>query len=188
MKPARNKNPLIAKIGKAALFVVVSILLLWAVVFFGIYIGYGNWKVRGHQEFARIGLSQVQPAAMMDELFDDCRHYIVYAGRESQSTWNSTAFFGDQYELTMQVPVDIKSKDSGSVIGEAKFYLNEIESVSVTSSGQIGASFSRNFRFNETQWKQVYDSGGDFGTIGFILKTTPVPNFQQYTNASRTSN
>lgn len=188
MKPARNKNPLIEKISKAVLVFVLSITVLWALFYFGIYIGYGNWKVRGHQEFARNGLSQVQPAAMMDELFDDCRHYIVYEGRESQSTWNSTAYFGDKYQLTMQVPVDIESNDSGSVIGEAKFYLDEIESVSVSSSGQIGASFSGNFRFDETQWRKVYNSGGDFGSIGLLLKTTPVPNFQRYANASRPSN
>jgi hypothetical protein len=186
MEGAQNKTPLIAKI---ALGIVVAIPVAWAVFYFGIYIGYGNWKVRGHQEFARNGISQIQPAAEMEELFGDCRHYIVYTGRESVSTWNATAFFGGRYELTMQVPVDIKSKNTGSMIGEPKFYLHEVEAVSVSPSGQVrGASFSGGINFDESQWKKVYDSGGDFGSIGFTLKTTPVPNFQKYADASRPSN
>jgi len=188
MEHARKKTPLIAKLGIAALCVVGAIPVLWAIFYFGIYIGYGNWKVRGHQEFARNGISQIQPAAEMEELFEDCRHYIVYTGRESQSTWNATAFFGGRYELTMQVPVDIKSKNSGSMVGPPKFYLHEVESVSISPSGQVGASFSEDFRFDESQWRGVYDSGGDFSSIGFTLKTTPVPNFQRFADASRPSN
>lgn len=188
MEKARNKKPLIAKIGIVAICVVGAIPVLWAIFYFGIYIGYGNWKVRGHQEFATNGVSQIQPAAEMEELFDDCRHYIVYTGRESVSTWNATAYFGDRYELTMQVPVDIQSKDSGSMIGDPKFYLHEVESVSISSSGQVGASFSEDFRFDGGQWKMVYESGGDFRTIGFTIKATPVPNFKKYSDASRPSN
>ena len=172
MGDARRKTPLIAKIGLASLFVVGAISVLWAIFYFGIYIGYGNWKVRGHQDFARNGISQIQPAAEMGELFEDCRHYIVYTGRGSVSTWNTTAFFGGRYELTMQVPVDIKSKNSGSMIGDPKFYLHEVDSISISPSGQVGASFSEDFRFDEAQWKKVYESGGDFSSIGFTIKAT----------------
>ena len=115
MEQTPKKTPLILKIGLVALLVVGAIPVLWAIFFFGIYIGYGNWKVRGHQEFARNGTSHIRPAAEMEELFDDCRHYIVYTGGGSASTWNATAFFGGRYELTMQVPVDIRSGNSGSM-------------------------------------------------------------------------
>ena len=168
--------------------VVVAIPIAWAVFYFGIYIGYGNWKVRGHQEFARNGVSQIQPAAEMDNLFDDCRHYIVYSGRGVVSTWNTTAYFGGRYELTMQVPVDIKSSSSGSVIADPRFYLNEVDSVSVSASGGVGASFSRGIELDAAQWKKVYESGGDFSEVGFTIINTHVPDFQQYTGAGRPSN
>lgn len=188
MEPARNKSPLITRIAFVIVGIVAAIPIAWAVFYFGIYLGYGNWKVRGHQEFARNGITQIPPAAEMEKLFDDCRHYIVYTGRESVSTWNATAFFGGRYELTMQVPVEIKSKNNGSMIGEPSFSLREVEMVSVSSSGQVGASFSRGINFDKSQWKKVRESGGDFSSIGFSLKTTPVPNFQTYTDASRPSN
>jgi hypothetical protein len=74
------------------------------------------------------------------------------------------------------------------MIGEPQFYLNEVGSVSVSPSGQVGASFSRNLKFGATKWQQVYDSGGDFSTIAFNVTTTPVPNFQKYVAACRPSN
>jgi hypothetical protein len=188
MEHARRNTPLIAKVGLAALCVVGAIPILWAVFYFGIYIGYGNWKVKGHQEFATTGVSRIQPAAEMEKLFDDCRHYIVYTGQGSVSTWNATAFFGERYALTMQVPVDIRSKDSGAMIGEPKFCLLEVKSVSISPSGQVGASFSKDFKFDAAQWKKVYESGGDFGSIGFSIKTDPVANFQKYADATRPSN
>jgi hypothetical protein len=188
MEQARRKTPLIAKIGLGAVFAVVAIPVLWAIFYFVIYIGYGNWQVRGHQEFARSGVSQIQPAAEMEDLFEDCRHYIVYAGHGQVSTWNTTAYFGDRYTLTMQVPVDIRSKDSGSMIGDPKFYLHEVESVDISPSGQVGASFSADFKFDAAQWKKVYESGGDFSSIGFTIKKSSVTNFKKYADAGRPSN
>lgn len=169
-----------------ALFVLPGVVILaWAILYFGFYLGYGNWKVRGHQEFATNGLAQIQPAAEMDRLFEDCRHYIVYSGRDSVSTWNATAFFGDRYMLTMQVPVSISSSTSGHVIGDPAFVLNEVRDVSVSPSGQVGASFSRDLKFGPKEWNDLYASKGDFKVIGFSLNPKPVPDFHLYTSASR---
>ncbi len=74
------------------------------------------------------------------------------------------------------------------MIGEPKFYLLEVKSVSISPSGQVGASFSKDFKFDTAQWKKVYESGGDFGSIGFSIKTDPVANFQKYADATRPSN
>ena len=157
----------------------------WTIGYFGFYLGYGNWKVKGHQEFATNGLAQIQPAAEMDRLFEDCRHYIVYSGRDSVSTWNSTAFFGNRYMLTMQVPVSISSSTSGNMIGDPTFVLNEVSDVSVSPSNGVGASFSRDLKFGPKEWNDLYASKGDFKVIGFTLNPKPVPDFHLYTKASR---
>ena len=166
---------------------VLALPFIWAVLYFGVYLGYGNYKVRGHQEFAAKGVSQIKSAMEMNHLFEDCRHFITY-GPNDVALFNSVAYFGDRYELTMQVPVDIQSKSLGNMIGKPLFYLNEVGSVSVSPSGQVGASFSRNLNFGAAKWQQVYDSGGDFSSIGFNVNTTPVPNFQKYAAACRPSN
>ena len=122
----------------------------------------------------------------MGDLYNDCRHYITY-GRNNVPLFNSVAYFGDRYQLTMQVPVEIESGSSGSTIGTPSFYLNETSAISVSPTGQIGASFSRNLDFGSAEWAQVYNSNGDFGKIGFVVNLTPVPNFKKYTDASRPS-
>ena len=167
--------------------IVLAAPFIWALLYFGVYIGYGNYKVRGHQEFAAIRVSQIKPAMEMTQLFADCRHYITY-GPNDVPLFNSVAYFGDRYELTMQVEVDIQSQASGKMTSRPQFYLNEVSSVSVSPSGQVGASFSRNQNFGATEWQQIYDANGDFSTIGFNVNSTAVPNFKRYATACRPSN
>jgi len=169
----------------------IALLLLipciWAILYFGVYIGYGNYKNFGHQEFAARGVSQIEPAAQLDQLFEDCRHYITY-GPKGVPLFNSVVYFGGRYQLTMQVQVVIHSSSSGTMTGEPKFYLNEISEITFYPGGQIGASFSRNFEFGFAQWTQVYKANGAWGEVGIDLNPTPVENFQKYAAASRPSN
>jgi hypothetical protein len=155
-------------------------------LFWAIYVGYGNYKTWGHQEFAANGVAQIEPAAQMDKLYDDCRHYITYSGRDTVSTWNAVAYFGGRYVLTMQVPVEIESRNTGKIVGEPRFYLLEVEKVSISASGQVSASFSRGHQFGSGEWQTVFRSHGDFATIGFQMRTSaPVVGFDSYARASR---
>jgi hypothetical protein len=74
------------------------------------------------------------------------------------------------------------------MIGAPQFYLSEVSTVSISPSGQVGVSFSRNLNFGLAEWQMVYDAHGDFGTIGFTVNSVPVANFQKYADASRRSN
>ncbi len=171
---------------QVVLVLLAAVFLVWLVWFYGIYIGYQSYKTRGHQEFAKNEVAQIKPALEMDRLFDDCRHYIIYSGRDSVSTWNSVAFFGGRYELTMQVPVAIESARKGKMIGPPRYYLNEVSEVSVTRSGQVGASFCNNLDFGPAEWKTVFEADGDFGAIGFRMTTgPPIKGFKEYARASR---
>lgn len=165
----------------------LSVPCIWAVFYFGVYLGYGNYKVRGHQEFAANGVSQIQPASEMNQLYTDCRHFITYGPNETP-LFNSVAYFDNRYVLTMQVAVRIRSASCGAMVDIPHFYLDEVASVTVFPSGQVGANVSRNLDFSSAEWEQVYGSGGNFGTIGFNVNTTPVPNFRQYADADRPSN
>ena len=163
--------------------VALTFCLCWIVL-----AGYGSYKNRGHQEFAANGVAQIEPAAQMDLLYPGCRHYIIYSGDAgvSVSTWNAVAFFGGRYELTMQVPVAIESRTTGKIAGEPHFHLLEVEKVSISASGSVGASFSKDFRFGIEEWRTVVRSNGDFGSIGFHVSTAPpVSGFDAYAKASR---
>ena len=141
---------------------------------------------RDHPRFAANGVSQIQPALQMNKLYDDCRHFITY-GPSKAPLFNSVAYFGDRYELTMQVPVKILSDGTGKMTGEPQFYLSEVSKVTVSPSGQIGAQFSGGLNFDSDKWKKVYGADGDLSKIGFNTNPTGVPNFKKYADASRPS-
>lgn len=172
-------------IGGFAILLLIPI--IWAILFLGVFIGVGNFKVWGHQEFAANGVSQIEPAAQMNHLFKDCRHFIVY-GAKDQPLFNTDAYFGGRYVLTMQVPVAIVSRTSGRMIGDPTFHLNEVGRIEVSPSGQVGAYFSRNLEFGMAQWKQVYKADGDWSAIGFDVNPNAVKNFEKYAAACRPSN
>ena len=192
MSRSQEKIPYILKLGAffgiGGFMILGLIVVVWAILYFGFYIGYQNFQVKGHQDFTVNGLAHIQPAKEIDEIFEDCRHYIVYSDKDPRSTWNSSAYFGGRYVLTMQVPVDIESELFGVVAGIPNYILNEVTSVSISSSGQVGASFGRQFEFGEKEWQKIYESGGEFEQVGFNLESSPVANFMSYAAASRQSN
>lgn len=160
--------------------------LVWIAFYFAVYLGLGNLTVRGDQEFAAKSVSQIKPASEMMQLYPDCRHFVTY-GPSDTPLFNSVAYFGGRYVLTMQVPISIQSSTSGSMSGTPLFVLNEVSVVSVPPE-QVGARFSRSFTFDAEQWQKVYAAHGDFRSVGFDVDTTAVPNFQKYSDACRPSN
>lgn len=163
---------------------VLAVPFTWAVFYCGL-IAYEIHKHAGHQAFAKHGIARITPAMEMKELFADCRHFVTY-GASDVPLFNSVAYFGDRYELTMQVPVEIRSRSSGKMTGEPQFLLQEVHSVS--PSGRVITSFSRSVTFGTAEWRKVCESGGDFNAIGFKVDPTAVPNFKRYAAAGRPSN
>ena len=137
-----------------------------------------------HDDFALHGAGQILPAAQMEEMYEHCGHYITY-GPKSVPVFNSVAFFGDRYQLTMQVPVKIDSKTSGTVVGEPVFYLNEVRRVNISGSGQVATSFSAGHEFGAAEWNRVVEANGDYQVLGISINPTAVPDFQKFIDASR---
>jgi len=159
----------------------LAVVMYWSVVF------HEASKNSHHQEFAVNGISQIAPAQQMADLYPNCRHFITY-GAHDVPLFNSVAYFGDRYELSMQVPVKIESKSLGSMVGDPQFYLLEVSSVKVQATGQISTSFSSDLKFGVVDWEKVYQAKGDFNAIGFRVDPTPVAGFKKFADASRQSN
>jgi hypothetical protein len=163
--------------------VAIVVVAAWAFFFFVIYLGFGNYQTRGHQEFARNGMSQIEPARQMDELFENCKHSITYTGPEGTSTWNATAYFGGRYSLNMKVPVEIESSTVGRTTGEPRFVLHEVRKITISPSGLVETSFeaSGQLEFGHSDWRKIVAARGDFGAIGYRVKIgPPIANFEAY--------
>jgi hypothetical protein len=160
--------------------------LLW-IVWFASYVGVNLYKYGHHQDFAARSADMIEPARQMDELFADCRHYITY-GPQNVPLFNSVAYFGDRYQLLMQVEVQIDSDQSGRATGEPKFILWELGRIDVAPSGVMSYSYANQYEISAAQWRKIYDHQGDFGPIGITLNPAPVAHFQEFTAAERPSN
>ncbi len=168
------------------LAVLLFIPLAWMLLYFAGLL-HGNVKNWGHQEFAGKSVALIAPAAEMESHFADCRHFITY-GPGGVPVFNSVAYFGGRYELTMQVQVAIDSPTAGRIAGTPRFYLNEVSEVTVSPTGQVGAGYSENHKFGMAEWSQVFNANGDFSVIGITIDPTPVKGFANYAGASRPSN
>ena len=159
-----------------------SIVVLGGIAILGCGSSDGSKEYRATVRSAR----DVLPIAVeMQRLFKTADHYISHYRflDEPTHTWNTNVFFGDRYELTMQVEVSVDyKKNCIAVVGEPVFYLWEVVSVNGRE-----ARIGENFTFSKDEWKRVHESGGEFSTIGIILNPNPVPGFADYAEALRKS-
>lgn len=125
----------------------------------------------------------------METLFGEGDHFITHYNRSSgPKLWNSVVFFGGRYVLSLQVPVEIdySSNRVHRTAGSPKFYLNELEMISIDSNGLVSATISRQSVINEDKWSQLVKNRGDWAVIGIKVQTNaPLSEFSKYVQAQR---
>ncbi len=144
--------------------------------------GQGAFHNRHHQAFAVHGVKCVPLAGQFEKSFPDCWHSISY-GPDQTPLLVSEAYFGDRYQLRMEIPVRIDSATEGAPVGPARLLLLEFKDVTVLADGRVSASFSGQTEFDQLAWEKVLDAGGDFTSIGYPVNPLPVANFAAYVRA-----
>ncbi len=76
------------------------------------------------------------------------------------------------------------------VLGEPKFYLNEVKEIKVHPSGQVETTYNHSLQtpypFDLATWQNIYEAKGDFSVADIQLKENqPVENFTKYEKAWR---
>ena len=138
----------------------------------------------------RSGFVTIPYALQIEELFGEADHFIThYGSSEPTHTWNTETFIAGRYRLSMEIEVqlDRNARRVEKIVGNPTFYLFEIRKV-LDDNGQIGCSYnsSKQLIFGLAEWKKIYESGGDFSTIGYTLRRDdPVENIEQYIAAVR---
>lgn len=118
-------------------------------------------------------------AVEIEQLFPETDHFITHFGFDTgPKTWNTEAYFGDRYHLTMQVKVNIDYvANQVKLIGEPVFFLTEIERIEPLGSGHYKGDVGRFIQFDLDEWKTLFEHGGDLSSIGFIVKEGKVAHF-----------
>ncbi len=142
----------------------------------------------GHREAVISGLKLIEPAKQMEELFGDSDHFITHYGmQDGPLTWNSEVHFGGRYSLTMQVKVQV-DYEQNKVIGETeapRFFLREIEEVSLIDGGRHLARIGMNKNFGIDEWRKVVEAQGDLSVIGIELNEQEVEHFESFVRGVR---
>jgi hypothetical protein len=143
-----------------------------------------------HKATVESGALLIPAAVEMETLFPDVDHFIIHYGvAKGPRKWQSSAFFGGRYELTMEVEVEIDyvNKKVTKVVGEPSFYLKEVSKVDVYQDGRAGGWYDGTSQreFGAEEWQKLYKSNGDVSVLGVVPKTDPVPFFDKFVEQAR---
>ena len=127
-----------------------------------------GWDTKAYRTAVRSGRPLIAPAMEMEKQFSNTEHMIImYGGTGTvEHEWQTVAFFGGRYELTMSVNVILSSdgKKILKVVEEPKFYLSVCQKI---LDGGGGATYieARYQHFGLKKWNEFRDSGFDLNTL-----------------------
>ena len=142
-----------------------------------------GWDMKDYRTAVRSGRSLIAPALEMEKQFPKTEHMLImYGGTGStQHEWQTVAFFGGRYELTMTVNV-ILSSDGKKILkvdGEPKFYLSVCQKI-LDDGGGATYIGSRDQQFGLQKWNEFRDSGFALNTLDPAHDGSTLPSFDAF--------
>lgn len=134
--------------------------------------------------------SVLPEAVQIENLYGDADHFITHYAKEFSGAtrqWNSEAYFGGRYSITMQVNVlvDYKNNRISQVVDSPTFVLIEYYQVDHLQDGRLVAHSRGGKIFTLDEWKKFHASGGDFSALGLKKDSNPTEGFDDYVAAFR---
>jgi hypothetical protein len=90
--------------------------------------------------------------------------------------------------MQVKVEIDYKKHTVEKYTSPPRFYLWEIESLTREKDEIVGATIADQWVFDETKWRKLIESKGDWSAIGVpVKKESPLPGFAEYVKSWRAS-
>ncbi len=146
-------------------------------------IGYnGGWDMAAYRSAIRSGRTLIAPTLEMEKQFVKTQQMLIMYGsnRSRLYEWQSVAFLGGRYELTMSVQV-ILSSDGTKVVkvdGEPKFDLWVCHEIH--PGGGVSYAPSRAQQFRVQKWNEFRDSGYDPKILDPAYDGSTLPDFDTF--------
>jgi hypothetical protein len=135
------------------------------------------------------GLRDLEHARQFQEFFPDAEHVVVQAKHDLDpdgwtlvDEWISRANLYDRYALWLVVPIEFTASGDVSPLDQPAIYIVEVEKVEKGRDEKGGPKWECNFgQFEEKDWKELIEAGGDFEAVGAGLITdAPVEGFATF--------
>ena len=108
------------------------------------------------------GMTKLKWANEMNEMFPFCDHFVIHygIGKGVEKEWQSEAYFGGRFVITMSVQIVLNDHLNGitKVEGSPKFYLREIISI-VPDGGRFHAKIGKQDVLQEQEWLEMRNVG-----------------------------
>jgi hypothetical protein len=144
-----------------------------------------------HDKVVRFGVETLILPKEVESLFGTTNvdHFISnFGSKKDGPIWNSVAYFGGRYVLSLRVPIAI-DYDKCQLIGatnSSMVQINEVIKVEISTSGIAGASMKGQWRLNENEWKWLVKNMGDWSVVNIpILTNAPVKGFDEFVRQAR---
>jgi hypothetical protein len=148
--------------------------------------------MKGYKSAVEDGIKTVPHIDEIKRIFtnEPTDHFITQFGFHEREPvmWNTEVFFGGQYIFTYQVyvAVDYAKYQITKTVGAPKFSLVRVNRVFEETSGNTGADFSEDYKFDEAAWEKIVANHGDFSVIGIRIDTNHyIQGFDKYVGAVR---
>jgi hypothetical protein len=144
-----------------------------------------------HDKVVRDGVENLILPKEVESLFgmSNVDHFISNFGSKTNTpVWNSVAYFGGRYELTLQVPIsiDYEKCSLNGAVNSAMVVINEVIKVDISKSGIAGATLEGEWRLNENLWKWLVKNNGDWTMVQVpIVTNAPVNGFDEFVRQKR---
>ncbi len=135
------------------------------------------------------GIRDLDDARRFHELFPGAEHVIVQAKRDFEPDgwrvvyeWISRANLYCRYALWLVMPIEFTTGGAASPLEQPTLYIIEVEKVEKGRDEEGGPKWECNFgQFEEGDWKEIVEVGGDFAALGVDLITdAPVERFATF--------
>lgn len=150
---------------------------------------YSSGDLISYRSAIRSGRTAIKASLEMETAFPKTEHMIImYGGTGSaRHEWQTVAYFGGRYELTMTVDVLLSSdgKTVAKVLDEPKFLLNVCDRI--TPGGVALYSGTRNQTFGIGEWTKFRISAYDPKTIDSEYDGSELPNFDTFVDGVQQS-
>lgn len=142
-------------------------------------------KISDHDKVVKDGIQRVEYVKEIENVFGESNHFVTNFGFENKTQiWNTLVYFGDQFELCMQVDIEIDYKKNQiiKILNQPKFRLRIIDTITIDSkTGYCDQIINlKDLNISEKDFKTLIKNKGDFTKIGIEVEDRKVLNFDKY--------
>jgi len=135
-----------------------------------------------HEDVVKSGIRNIPEAWQINSVLTNfpVHNKVAHFGfdKTKPTRWQTVVYLHERYTLiySVNIQIDYRLGEVTGIVGPSDYFM--METVKIGRNGE--QDMGEQWRFGSNEWKKVYALGGDFSSIGIVLKTNePIPNWSR---------